>query len=103
MSSWQSPRRSATLNVIIPTSRNCGETWGTHSVSGVPNSALEFQFHVECASDWIIAIGSNFTKAEAAVHGDGILHHGLDGVETHARVAHGTGFAHDASGECAAQ
>lgn len=70
-----------------------------HPFSMSEEKELQQEFHVEGACDWILAVGSDFLEAESAIHGDGVFHDRLDGVEAHAAIADLAGFGNDAAGE----
>jgi hypothetical protein len=57
---------------------------------------LQDQFHVERTGNGILAVGSDFSEAEPAVHRHRVFHHWLDGVESHALVADLAGLGNDA-------
>src|SRR5215469_2718701 len=75
--------------------------WGDIVSAGC--AQLQQEFHVERARIRIGAVGRDFLESELAVHGDGIFHDGLDGVEAHAAVADLAGLGEDAVGEDASQ
>src|SRR5271166_1132417 len=60
---------------------------------------LQQEFHVERAVDRILAVRSDLSEAEFAVHGDRVFHHGLDGVEAHPLISDVAGFGDDAVGK----
>jgi hypothetical protein len=63
---------------------------------------LQNNFHVESASNGIVAVGIDLAESETAIHCDRIFHDGLNGVETHALITDRAGFGDDAIGEGAA-
>jgi hypothetical protein len=63
---------------------------------------LQLEFHVECASDGICAIGLDLPEADFPVHCDRIFHDWFDSVEAHAPVTDLASFSNDPVGEGAA-
>src|SRR5258707_8150117 len=63
----------------------------------------QFQLHIDRARNRVGAVGSNFTKAQLAIHGDRISHDWLHGIEAHAVVADRAGLRDDAFGQSAAK
>ena len=64
---------------------------------------LQQEFHVERAGHGIGTVGSDLAESDLAVHGDGIFHDRVDGIEPHAPVADLAGFGDDPVGEDAAK
>ena len=53
-----------------------------------PPQNLQVEFHIQRARHGIWTIGRDFPEPHHTIHGDCVLHHGFDGIETHAAIAH---------------